>query len=941
MLVDRDFELDVADRALAEACGGTGSLVVIRGSLGMGKSELLRAFSQRARDAGFRVLRANGAVQEQDLPYGVVRQLFEFVLATASQEIRQVWEQGADNLLELWGEPAPGSAPEFPIPVNESALHGLSKLAVNMSAEQPLLLLVDCLQWTDTLSLRWLNHMSKRLATLPIAVVVTIMDGDPCSEQPLVREIGDAATATLRLGRLSLAGVRALLDDEFGEVADGAFLQECLRISEGNPLLLTAIVHDMKAAGLRPLATEVESVRSLQLSGLHERVLSCLNSQPAEVRGLVEAAAVLDQDVDDDVVARVAALDRVQYGDAVRVLRRVGLLTSQSPPGFVHPAVRSAIEESMAVSERDDIRLRAAGLLHSEGHPPDLVAPHLIEVASPLECWNRFILSAAADIELGRGLAETSARYLRRALLDSPEDGQDRARLLVGLATAERAFAPSASVRHVCQAVPMLASTRERAEAAVQLAPMTLATSPTLVTEFVREVGEELGPPENLSGTERELALRVEARQRYLTIEDPVSVMDSVRRLARWGPNPPLDTPAERELLSVLLYAATITGKVGATEVARLANAILEREPSHAGHVHTGLPLLVNVLIGADSLDLLLSWLNRVWEQGTYHQDVVARTLVCTELALLLMATGKLTQALSYAREAIQLGGLDGEHGSSVTLMTVALLAIETGDPELTEMLLNGFDGRAKTVCVVGAFRLLQGSAATERSETGPALQQILDLGRQLEQLRRPNPALCPWRGIAATLHHRLGNVDDARELIEEEYKLAMDWGAPMAIGRSLRVYASFSDKGKDVALLREAITVLQGSANRIELARTHLLLGRRIRDAGEAGAGNHLREARKISAACGVQWMVDCANADLGKPVSRTTTGSVLTPSEQRVADMVCEGLTNQEIAEKAQVTSRAVEKHLTKVYRKLGIRGRVELAGALRPLRDQPSPQ
>jgi DNA-binding CsgD family transcriptional regulator len=936
MLVERDSELQRADRLLDGAKGAGGSLAVISGPLGIGKSELLRSLSQRARDAGLRVLRANGAVQEQDLPYGIVRQLLEFELTGASEETRQAWATDAAEGIEVLRDPLRWSRAEFPGQTQELALHGLSKLTVNMSAEQSILIVVDGLQWTDTPSLRWLGHLTKRLAGLAISVAVSILDGDPRSDLPLVREISDAATVALRPECLSVTGAGAVLHDAFGEAADDEFVQECLRISEGNPLLLSAIVSDMKAAGRRPIATELETVRSLHPSGLHERVLSCLSSQPAEARGLAQTVAVLGHDIGDDVVARVAELDKIEYAEAVRVLRSVGLLTGKSPLRFVHPAVRGAVEQSLSVDERDDIQLRTVKLLHFEGHSPQLLAPHLIDVAAPLDRWDRVLLSAAAEIELGDGAAETAARYLRRALIDSSADGVDRSRLLVDLATAERAFDPSASIRHLCQAVPILRSTRERAEAAGRLSPIALAASPALVTEFVREVAEEMGPPENLSGTERELALRVEARHRYLMVQDPVAVLDSVRRLGMLGPKPPLDTAAERELVAVLLYAATITGKVEAGEVARLANAILEREPAHISHVHTGLPLLVNALIAADSLDVLASWLDRVWQEDSHHeQDVVARTWVCSEMALSLMAAGKLTKALSYARKGIELGGLDWEHGSSVTLMTVANLAIETGDPELTEMLLSRCQASESSVCVVGAFRLLRASASTKRNEIGPALQQILDFGRQLDQLHRRNPALCPWRSIAASLHHRLGNVDDALELVEEEYKLALDWGAPLAIGRSLRIYASFSDKGKDIALLREAIAVLTESANRIELARTHLLLGRRLRDAGEPGAEAHLQQARRISGKCGVQWMVDQANAELAERVSPAVTpGSVLTPSEQRVAELACEGWTNQEIAEQARVTSRAVEKHLTKIYRKLGIRGRAELVGAWRPL-------
>ena len=932
MVVERDHDLDMAGRALHSARTGTGSVVVITGPLGIGKSELLRTFACRGRRAGFRVLRATGASHEQDFEYGVVRQLFELALDSASPEVRQRWAGGAavnaDAIFancSLW-------AGENSCRADEKALRGLRTFVANMSAEQPLLLLVDDLQWADAASLRWLNYLNKRMDGLPVAVAMTLLEGDPGAEVPVVREITDAAAVTLRPAPLSLGGARTLVHDVFGETGDEEFVRACLEASAGSPMFLMSTLADMQAAGRRPMATEADAARSSRPSAARERVLSCLSGQPPAVRGLLQAAAILDGDAHAGLMPLVADLDEIQYAEAVRVLRRLGLLTTQSPPRATHPVVPAAATALMTVEEWEQIHLRAALLLREHGCPAGEVAAYLVEVASPLDDWAIWLLRGAAEAELDRGAPETAARYLRRALLDSSPDGEDRAGLLVDLATAERAFDPSASVRHVCQAVPMLTCTSERAVAAVRLSPMTLASSPTAVMDLVRSVAQEVGEPEELCGAQRELALHLEARRRYLLIEDPAEVMDCVRRLKTLGPNPPLDTAAERELVTVLIYASTITGHVGAREVARLANRILEREPSTVCHVHSGLPLLANVLLAADSPEQLFSWLGRMGDHDQRYEDVVARSLVCTETALLLMAAGKPTEALVYARKAVDLGGLDWEYGSSVTLVTIASLAMETQDAKLTTMLLKDAEPREKTVCVRTALRLLRGATVTARGEISPALQQILDQGRQLERLNRRNPALCPWRSVAAAMHHRLGNTDEARELIEEEYKLAMDWGAPAAIGRALRTHATFSDNGKDIALLHEAVSVLSESANRLELARSHLLLARRLRAVGEPGAEKHLRTAREIARECGEQSLLDRANVELGAPASVTTRpSSALTPTEQRVATLARDGWTNQEIAEGIQVTLRAVEKTLTKIYRKLGIRGRAELADAL----------
>ncbi len=910
-LLEREHELDAADEALAATRSGAGSLLVISGPLGIGKSELLSACGQRGRRIGLRVLRASCATQERDFEFGVVRQL----LGPASTAPSPETTGGGQHDLVVRRDVLPA--------------------IVGMSAEQPLLILVDDLHGADTASATCLGQLGGRVAGLPVTIAVTVLDGDPGSERPLVREISDAATRVLRPGRLSAAAVRTVVRGELGERVDEEFVTACRDRSAGNPLLLMSMLSEVEVTGRSPSATELEAVRP---SGLRERLVACLSVQPPAVHRLIRTTAVLGESADTELVGRAAGLDEEQHVEAVRVVRRLGLLNSESCLGPAGSAVRAAVEALTADEEPEEVHRRAAELLHHQGHSAREVARYLVEMAAPADDWALRVLRDAAEAELELGAPETAASYLRRALLDSSPGGEERAELLAELATAERAFDPAASVRHVSQAVSMLASTEERAAALSRLSPMMLAISPAPIIDVVREVVRDCGAQQEPSSADR--LLRMEARRRYLMIEDPKGIADNVRRLRELGPNPPLESAAQRELLSVLLYAATVTSEVGASEVARLAHRVLEREPARTEHVHTGLPLLANVLVGADSPGILPSWVDRAREQQQRQEDVVARTLLRTEEGLALMSTGRLDEALSAMREAIDLGGSGWEHGNSGTLLTVAFLALETGDRDLTDRVLERGVVPGNNVCVTAVVRSLKASVATDRSEVGLALQHILDLGQQLDRWGMRNPALCPWRGMAAEMHHRLGEVDEAHLLIEQEYELARNWGAPVAIGRALRRYAALSGGGEDIRLLREAVSVLKESANRVELARAHLLLGRRLRGVGRPGAEKHLREARGIAIECGVQRLIDRATAELGVPVSSApATGPLLTPSEHQVAMLARSGRTNEEIAREARITSRTVEKHLTKIYRKLGVGGRAELADALAPPHDRNS--
>ncbi|MDI2031369.1 AAA family ATPase [Saccharopolyspora sp. TS4A08] len=886
-LWEREHELDTVDAALAATRAGSGSLLVISGPLGIGKSELLSACAPRARRSGLRVLRASCAPQERDFELGVVRQLLDPAAV----------------------DPGPAAVPSH---------------IAGMSAESPLLILVDDLHAADSASLTCLDELSGRVASMPVTLAVTVLDGDPGAELPQVRRISDAATQVLRPGLLSAAAVRALVRGELGERVGEDLVTACRDGSAGNPLFLMSMLSEARTAGLPAIEAAPRP------AGLRERLVSCLREQPPAVHRLLQTAAVLGESADTELVGRVAGLSECQHVDAVRVVRQLGLLNSESCLGPARQVVRAAVEELAAGEGREEVHLRAARWLHHQGHSPREVARYLVEVAGPVDDWALRVLRDAAEDELDCGAPETAATYLRRALLDSAPDGEQRAGLLVELATAERAFDPSASVRHVSQSVSMLDSSHERAAALSRLSPMMLATSPAPITEMIREVVQDFGEEQDLSSSDR--VLRMEARRRYLMIEDPLGLADNVRRLRSLGANPPLDSAAQRELLAVLLYAATVASEIGASEVARLANRVLEREPARTTHVHTGLPLLANALVAADAPGKLSAWLDRARERQQRNGDLVARTLLCTEKGLVLMSTGRLDQALSVTREAIELGGLGWEHGNSATLLTVAFLALETADHDLAGRVLEGGAASKNNVCVTAALRLLKGSVATERGEVGPELQSILDLGQQLDHWGMRNPALCPWRGMAAMMHHRLGNVDEANELVEQEYELAQQWGAPVAIGRALRTHAVLSDGGKELRLLREAISVLGRSANRVELARAHLLYGRRLRATGRSGAEKHFEEARNLAIECGVQRMIDRTNAELGgQAAAMPARAPLLTPSEHQVAMLARTGRTNDEIAREARITSRTVEKHLTRIYRKLGVAGRAELADVL----------
>jgi DNA-binding CsgD family transcriptional regulator len=198
------------------------------------------------------------------------------------------------------------------------------------------------------------------------------------------------------------------------------------------------------------------------------------------------------------------------------------------------------------------------------------------------------------------------------------------------------------------------------------------------------------------------------------------------------------------------------------------------------------------------------------------------------------------------------------------------------------------------------------------------------------------NPAASPWRSLKAEALARVGRVAEASELAREELALARTWGAPGALGRALRVLGTVEGE-EGVPRLREAVSVLDGSIARLEHAKALAALGSALRRARRPGdARDPLRRALDLAAACDAPGLADHVRTELhatgARPRSDALGGvAALTASERRVVDLAAAGETNRDIAQALYVTPKTVELHLSNAYRKLGVRSRRDLPGAL----------
>src|SRR5436305_6011401 len=177
-LLERERELERVRAALRAVGQRAGMTLVIEGAAGIGKSRLLQEARARASGLGLRVLDARGTELEQGFPYGVMLQLFERLLRGADSGERDRWLAGAASLaadlLTVASAPTPGDAPAGLAAGDPGYAwqHGLYWLASNVSADVPLVLVVDDLQWCDAPSARALAFIARRLEGLPVGLIL-------------------------------------------------------------------------------------------------------------------------------------------------------------------------------------------------------------------------------------------------------------------------------------------------------------------------------------------------------------------------------------------------------------------------------------------------------------------------------------------------------------------------------------------------------------------------------------------------------------------------------------------------------------------------------------------------------------------------------------------------------------------------------------------------
>ena len=437
VLLERETEL----RTIEALVRGTAALperfVALEGTAGIGKTRLMLAARDLAVDAGLQVLFARGAELEQDFGYGLVRQLFEPVLAGAGADERADLLTGPAAFAErLFDESQLAAALNGGEDMSFSMLHGLYWLAANVGARKPTVLAIDDLQWADAASLRWLCYLVPRLEGVPLLVFVASRPAEQGRETQLLTQLlTDPSVLALRPGALQHESVATLALRALSGDPEPEFVEACRTATGGNPLFLRALLDTLAEEGAAPTAEHAARVHQIGPEAVARTVHLRLSRLPASSTALARAIALLGEDAELEQAAELASLERAEAHAAAAELARVDLIRIDRPLRFEHPVVRASVYEQIPPPERPSSHRSAADIVAAHRGSPERVAAHLL-LSDP--AGDPFVVSTLRDAaarSLAQGVSDAAVAYLRRAL-EEPPAADERPRLLYELGCA-------------------------------------------------------------------------------------------------------------------------------------------------------------------------------------------------------------------------------------------------------------------------------------------------------------------------------------------------------------------------------------------------------------------------------------------------------------------------------------------------------------------------
>lgn len=903
----RSRERDEIGRIIAQAGTGHSAVVTVRGEAGIGKTTLLNHAREAA--SGFRVLHTAGARAETGFAFAGLHRL----CAPITDRLNVLPEPQQDALSVALGRRT-GHRPD-PFLVGLATLGLLAEVA----EKQPLLCLVDDAQWLDTVSLRTVAFVARRLDAEPLALVFGLRE--PASGD------ADATLAdlpALRLDRLPDADARALLAAQVHEPLDDAVRDRILAEARGNPLALLELARHAPPAVLAgglglPDALSVPE-------GIEERYRQRVSSLPAATRMALLVAAA-EPTGDPALFWRAAAHVGVEPQDT-EPAHTAGLLDIGSRVRFTHPLARSAVYRDASAADRR-LAHGAIAAATDATTDPDRRTWHRAHAVLGTDDEIASELVQAAQRALSRGGPAAAAVLLERSAELTPDPSTRARRTLDAAGAKYEAGAANAALDLLAVAAsgPLEELHRARAEllrAQVAFHAGRFNDAPDLLLDAARQLSPfdtELSRDTYLHALEASMLAGASSHGRQIT---------DVAEAALAAPTPH-DPPRSADLLLDGLTTYHLHGYAQAVPALRrgvqafTAAAPDPSSPDAESRVrwlacHTAMALWDDAAISELS--------DRIVRHDRAAGALTTLPFALNFRAAVLVHTGRLDRVEDLIDEADH---ITRATGGTVIPFSRLLLAAWRSDRDAAAPLYEAVvqdaarRGVSTPVTIADYARAVLYNGLGDYEAALAAAERVTDASEMVHA----RLALSELAEAAAYSGRPERAALAAAELTEQ----ARVTGEPWVLGLAARSRALTADGPAASDLFREAVEHLSATRMTAHLARTRLLHGEWLRRAGlRREAREELREAHDLLSAMGADGFAARAAAELRAtgehPRKRSaSTADTLTAQELRIARLIATGTTTKEAAAELFLSPRTIDAHLRNIFSKLSITSRRQL--------------
>ena len=910
VMVERDAVMAAVRSLIGDALEGRGGALFVAGEAGLGKTTVLEHAVAIARGR-FKVGIGRADVAEAALPFGLISQALEVLLGGPA---------GLTDPADRSSAPAPA----------DYFYAVLARLRV--AAAEPLFLALDDAHWADPDSLTLLRLICRRIAAMPVAVLVTARPWPPEALRAGEELAAQQLAAVQRLAPLSQEAAWSILTQQAG-TADPATgeLERAAALCAGNPLLLDYVAAAMRAGQGIP-----ERQSPAGTSWSRRLLLSHLAGQEEPAQRYLRAAAVLGRRFRPEVAAQVAGLAAADAAAAQEAFAAAGLGrdAGEGWAEFSHELVRQAVYE-LAAPVRAQLHVAAFRALAARGVNPAEAAGHAVaaRLAGDREALD--VVARAGREALRAGAVGAARRHLQAAvdLAGPTAPGElvfDLGRVLI---------AGGDHAAGVARYEELLA--RAGLPGETRLAILGQLSQARMYAGRIAEAEAAMEEAQRLAGPDR----------RDLTAGAMVDHAAQVMVTYGWKRAAPLavrarelaaeaSAPVRAAAAAVWAVGTYFSGDPAGLEVAEAAARSAATAPYWRP---AGTPWwdpvahYASLALSAERFSDAQRLLDSILEAAERRSDPMAVAQALYYRTTLRWRLGQLDEALALSARLLEAADLvpvmtpNAAAARAMVLLDLGRLDEAEDWCARAEAAAGGGDSLGYAVM---ASYLPRGTLALRRGDLDSACATFSALGEIADALEVRDPGTVPWAADAITAYLASGREADAGRLIDW---LAPSAGAlparwPKVVVAAGRAAMAEHNDDPETARRRYAEAVALQEEMPIPLARAQVLTdyGAFLYRQGDTRqARQALAEALRLAESCGAGWHAERARVEWRRAGGRTgtTPPGQLTPQEAAVARLARAGKTNREIAGQLYLTVNTVETHLRHVYQKLGIHRRVEL--------------